>query len=139
MIDLRLDPGELFAGLNDGEELFLRVQGSSMSPFLRDGRDTVVLTKPVKLSKGAIVVFRRGDMFIMHRVVRVDGEKFTARGDNLSAPETDIPAANAAAMVKCVIRNGKKITPRSPLWFFHARVFSRPAVRKLASGLLSRR
>lgn len=139
MEQVNLNPEELFGELKDGEELYLRVQGNSMSPFLKDGRDTVVLTKPVKLRRGAVVVYRRGRMYIMHRVISVDGDVFTAWGDNLSTPEKDIPADSAVAMVKAAVRKGKRITPKSPTWNFYSKVFIFPAVRKLIRKLLSRR
>ncbi len=139
MMTVALNPEELFGSLKPGEELCLRVQGNSMSPFLKNGRDTVVLTKPVRLKKGAVVVFRRGGMFIMHRVISVNGDVFCALGDNLSSPETDIPVGNAVAMVKAVVRKGKKLTPHSPTWLFYSKVFTIPAVRKLIRKSAARR
>lgn len=139
MGEITFNPEELFGELKNGEELYLRVQGNSMSPFLKDGRDTVVLTKPVKLKKGAVLVYRRGRMYIMHRVISVDGDVFTALGDNLSAPEKNIPADSAVAMVKAAVRKGKRITPKSLTWIFYSKVFVIPAVRNLIRKLLSRR
>ena len=58
----------------------LRVKGFSMRPFLRNGRDVVVLSpmEGVEVCEGMVVLFRHGGKHILHRVRRV-GQDGTLR------------------------------------------------------------
>lgn len=116
---------------NTEDELFLRVQGTSMQPFLFNGRDTVVLKKPEKIKKGDIVVFRYHGNYVLHRVIKTDGEKFTALGDNLSFPEKDVPVSDIVSKVTAVNRDGKELTPSSLVWLFFSRIYIHQPLRKL--------
>lgn len=58
----------------------MRVKGFSMRPFLRNGRDVVVLSpmEGVEVCEGMVVLFRHGGKHILHRVRRV-GQDGTLR------------------------------------------------------------
>ena len=74
-IDNRLFFDEAMKQLEQGNKVRMRARGSSMVPFIRDGRDVLVLERPGAAS------FRRGrllaallpgeDRYVIHRVVRL--------------------------------------------------------------------
>lgn len=130
-----LDAKEVFGWLDDCGELHLKVQGSSMSPFLHDKTDSVFLVKPQKIRRGDIVVFERNGCYIMHRVISVDNGFIDTLGDNLDIPETHIPLGNVAAVAVGAVRKGKKISTRSLIWKFYGRIYIIPAVRKVLRKL----
>ncbi len=132
MEKITLEARDLFENLGD-DELTLRVQGISMQPFLVDGRDFVTMKKPDrKLRKGDIIVFRYGSVYLMHRVLSFDSDGFiTAMGDYTFCPETRIPPENVKAIVFSAVRDGKRITEKSPEWLFYSKVFINTGVRKL--------
>ena len=59
-----------------GHSVSVPVAGSSMSPFLAGGRDTVFFSRPdTPLRRGDIVFYERASgQFVMHRIRRGAGE-----------------------------------------------------------------
>lgn len=57
--------------------------GVSMFPMLRNRRDTVII-HPVSehLKKYDVLLYRRGDDYVLHRVVKVLEDGYLIRGDN---------------------------------------------------------
>lgn len=122
---------EVFSWLNDCERLQLRVQGTSMSPFLRNREDSVVLAKPEKIKKGDIIVFERNGYYIMHRVISIKNGFVDTLGDNLITPEKDIPVERVVAVVSNAVRNGKEIDTKSIVWNFYSKIYIHPVIRKI--------
>lgn len=58
--------------------------GISMYPMLRNRRDTIVL-KPVtkRLKKYDVPLYKVGDRYVLHRVIKVLPDCYIIRGDNL--------------------------------------------------------
>lgn len=75
--------------LLEGRDATLTPQGNSMQPFIRGGVDTVVLRKMPDVREGDIVLFcLPEEKFILHRLIRVEGEELTFMGDgNLRGEE----------------------------------------------------
>lgn len=73
-IEDRLKEDGIYAGLTTGV---------SMRPMLRTGRDTILIS-PVegRLKKYDVPLYRRGDAYILHRVIRVCEDGYEIRGDN---------------------------------------------------------
>lgn len=96
-IDMQLSIAE------EGNEVSLQVEGSSMSPFLVNRRDYVFFTKLTDLPKrGDIALFRRTDgSYILHRVIRITDEGYYFLGDNQNA--CDIEGPVASEQIKAVI------------------------------------
>ena len=117
---------QLLSGVLDQDAAVpLVVTGSSMAPFLADGRDTVYLSKisrPVR--RGDIVLYRRksGEL-VLHRVWRLDGNEFTMVGDAQLIPEPGIGPEQLLAVVTAVRRKGKLLTATSPLWLFYGKIW----------------
>lgn len=62
--------------------------GVSMLPMLRQGEDRVVLVPPqFPLTVGTVVLFRRGESLVLHRIVAIRAEWYRIRGDNCVSSE----------------------------------------------------
>ena len=69
--------------------------GVSMLPMLKDRRDTiVVLPKTERLKPLDVALYKRGDLYVLHRVLSVTPNGYIIRGDNCysdeNVPETDV-------------------------------------------------
>lgn len=73
-----------------GQEVVLTITGNSMSPFLRDKKDQVVLTAcdPMALQPGDVPLYQRQNgKYILHRIVeRDDGVVRTRFGEDKPLP-----------------------------------------------------
>ena len=73
---------EIIKLIDDGHTVTLRLKGFSMRPFLEDGRDKALLTKPISPKVGDPVLAEITPLhFVLHRIINIDGEKVTLRGD----------------------------------------------------------
>jgi hypothetical protein len=114
IIDTVKDADALIEILSTGAVFPLVVTGSSMRPFLREGRDTVSLRKTDTLRKGQIVFFRsRGGGFTLHRIRKIyrDG-RLLINGDAQWWCEIVFPAQVLAEVIS-ITRNDKIIDPCS--------------------------
>lgn len=68
--------------MNEGHTVTLNLRGFSMRPFLEDNRDKALLTKAREVHVGDPVLAEVSPAhFVLHRVVAIDGEAVTLRGD----------------------------------------------------------
>lgn len=73
---------EIVKLVNDGYNVTLLLRGRSMRPFLEDGRDKALLTKVDNPKIGdPILAEVRPNFYVLHRIVGIDGDKITLRGD----------------------------------------------------------
>lgn len=57
--------------------------GVSMYPMLRDRRDTIIVTRcEGRLKKYDVALYKRGDSYVLHRVIKVLPDSYIIRGDN---------------------------------------------------------
>lgn len=79
---------EIVQLLMEGHTVTLCLRGYSMRPFLEDGRDKALLVKAenVKVGMPVLAEISKGH-FVLHRVVDIDGDKVTLRGDGNIAVE----------------------------------------------------
>ena len=73
--------GEVAAVLDEGREAVITPTGNSMLPFIRGGRDRVVLRREPNLAVGDIVLVHTGGRYILHRIVALEGDAVTLMGD----------------------------------------------------------
>lgn len=96
--------------LEAGGRVTLAVTGSSMLPYLRQGRDRVCLTAPDRaLRRGDILFFRRptGE-WVLHRLMRHTADGYVVSGDAQFWIEFVKPE-QIAAVVMAVERKGKSV------------------------------
>lgn len=102
-----------------GHSVSVPVAGSSMSPFLAGGRDTVFFSRPdTPLRRGDIVFYERASgQFVMHRIRRVhrDGS-LDILGDAQTETETGILPQQVFARATAVSRKGRQLQPGDFLW-----------------------
>ena len=113
--------------LENGEELPLPVQGSSMAPFLADRRDLVWVRKPTEpLKVGNVVLYQRSNgQYILHRIHSIQTDSFTMVGDAHQVLEPGIRREQIFGQVTRVFRKGKQLGPESFCWKFFAVVWIR--------------
>lgn len=117
--------------LKESGTVTLPVQGRSMLPFLKEGRDRVVLSLPDgNFRKGDIVVYHRGKAYVMHRIISVSGNTVSIMGDNETNPDSGVNIENIVAAVEKAERKGRMINKNNLIWKFFSSVYIRPRVRK---------
>lgn len=108
--------------IETGEPITVNVKGNSMRPFLMSDSDSVIaVCADNQIKKGDICFFyRMNKTVVMHRVVRIDGNKCWFCGDSQKSAEGPIDKNCILAKVISVIHNGKKYDENS----FYFRFFS---------------
>ena len=112
---------EAAALLAEGRDVELQAKGDSMLPFIVGDRDSVILRKEccVTPRPGDIVLARRGSgNYVLHRIIGVDGDKVTLRGDgNVRGTEFVRREDILGKVVKVVHPSGKACVPgRARFW-----------------------
>ena len=125
ILDATKDGDDLLQLLDSGAVISLIVTGASMLPFLRDGRDIVLLQKTEQPKKGQILFFRRrNNAFVLHRIRKIlpDGN-FLVNGDAQTWCEIVVPQ-QVVAIVIGITRNGRThsvnsiiLRLRDALWY----------------------
>lgn len=89
-------------------------QGDSMAPMLETGDRVVIVpvTKPLK--KYDVPVYRRGDHFTMHRIVKITSGGYVICGDNRTYLERDITDKDIVGVLDGFYKDGKFVDAKSP-------------------------
>lgn len=84
----------------------LYAKGTSMQPFIRQEKDSVLLGKPTfPLKKYDIILYqRKNGQYVLHRIVGVQAESYTLRGDNQIVKEPGVKQDQIIAVVKGIYR-----------------------------------
>jgi hypothetical protein len=77
---------EVIRLLEEGHTVTLPLKGYSMRPFLENQRDKALLAKPQNIATGDPVLAEiQPGHYVLHRIIRIEGNNVTLRGDgNLS-------------------------------------------------------
>ncbi|MBQ7433261.1 MAG: S24/S26 family peptidase [Lachnospiraceae bacterium] len=113
--------------VENGQEVSLKISGSSMMPFLIHERD-MILFGPVKgeLKKGDMVFFQRQEgQFVMHRICKITPEGYYIVGDAQVVIEGPIKREQIFAKVNRARRKGKWIDENDFWWKFFEKVWIR--------------
>jgi len=130
--------------LREGKEVSVLVSGGSMTPFLADKRDTIIVSPPDNtFHRGDMVFYQRSNgRYIMHRVHHVDSNNMLyIVGDAQTAIEGPVEPFRVFGVVKQVIRKGKLIDKNDFWWFFFEKIWIRivplrPALRRLYTWIV---
>ncbi len=107
----------------DGK-LVYKTKGSSMRPMLRENRDLVVIEKPDgRLCRFDVALYRRGQAYVLHRVLRVRERDYAIRGDNTYRMETGITDADVLGVLTSFVRDGKEYAVTDPSYRFYVRLW----------------
>ena len=84
--------------------------GVSMLPLLRQGRDlfTVRRKGAERCRRGDVVLYKRKEQYVLHRVVEVRTDDYVILGDNCSAKEYGVRDADILGVMTGFVRNGKE-------------------------------
>ena len=97
--------------LSDGDNVRLRLKGNSMFPLLRNNKDVVVLAPCTgeKLVPMDVVLFRyRGD-YVLHRIVRREGDRLLMQGDGVYASFEQCMVGDVVGRVIAVCRPSGRV------------------------------
>lgn len=98
--------------LDEGREVVLRAKGNSMLPYIRDGRDSVVLKKSDSYGVGDIVLVQLPGRFIMHRIIKAECGSFTMMGDgNIRGTESFTAEDILGKVIWIVKDDGRRVAP----------------------------
>ena len=87
--------------------LVYKTRGVSMEPMLRQDRDLVVIRIPSsRLKKNDVALYKRGDSYVLHRVIDVRDGFYLIRGDNTYAIEK-VPDSDVIGVLTEFNRKGK--------------------------------
>lgn len=102
---------EIRRTLAEGKQVELKAKGNSMLPFIRDGRDSVLLERPTKIRVGDILLGEYApDSFVLHRFVRKENGRLVLMGDgNLRGEEKCFPGNIVARVVRIIRPNGRSV------------------------------
>lgn len=95
--------------LESGGEFRMYPSGTSMLPLLRQGRDSVSLSKPSGyLNKNDIAFYRRDNgAYILHRVIKSENGVYTMCGDNQVVTEENVGHDSVIGVVTRIFRDDK--------------------------------
>ena len=100
--------------LDEGREVELQPKGNSMLPFIRQGKDNVLLKKQEPKKWDIVLARIAPDRYVMHRVIGEQGTNLTLMGDGNIAGYEHCKKEDVLGVVIKIIKNGKKeITPPS--------------------------
>ena len=87
--------------------LVYKTRGVSMEPMLRQNRDLVTIRVPAsRLRKFDVALYKRGEKYVLHRVIGVASDHYLIRGDNTYTVET-VPDSAIIGVLTAFKRKGK--------------------------------
>lgn len=110
--------------LNRDGMLVYKTKGVSMEPMLRQNRDLVIIrTTSVRLKKYDVALYKRGNEYVLHRVIDVKNGYYLFRGDNTYALE-NVPDKAVLGILTGFQRKGKKHDVSAMGYCLYARIWS---------------
>ena len=84
-------------------------RGFSMWPLLHQNKDLLVIRKPDReLRKNDIVLFKARTKYLLHRIVKIDGETIITDGDHNAFKDHPIPKDRVIGILTSFVRDGKE-------------------------------
>lgn len=113
--------------VEEGRDVSLTISGNSMAPFLKDGRDAILISPIIgQMKKGDMAFYqRKSGQFVMHRIHHVKQDGFYFVGDAQSYIEGPILREQIFGIVTKVCRRGKWIDDKNLCWQFYSKVWIR--------------
>lgn len=102
--------------LREGERVTIALRGTSMYPTLGEGDRITIEPLRETPSVGDVVLFRYAGHHLLHRVIAVDGERYTMQGDNCYGTEQALRTDIVARLVAAHRMDGRVFTIGNPGW-----------------------
>lgn len=97
----------------EGTKVTFTPKGISMHPFIRGGRDSVVLGQMHDLRIGDIALARIGVNYVLHRVICIDADVVTLMGDGNIVGTEKCSRTDILAVALTILKDGREIDCRS--------------------------
>lgn len=121
--------------LSENKEVAVVVNGISMLPMLRGGKDIAVIERverPLKIGDVPLYRVPNSDKFVLHRIIKITPKEFIIRGDNVYHIER-VKEGDIIGVLKGFYKDGKytdcATSKAYKLYVFSNRLFYLP--RKL--------
>ena len=109
--------------LNRDGRLVYRTRGTSMEPMLRQNRDLVTIGVPAsRLNKYDVALYKRGKVYVLHRVIGVKSDHYLIRGDNTYAIE-HVPDSAVIGVLTSFTRKGRDYAVNEPGYQRYVRIW----------------
>ncbi|MBR5836751.1 MAG: S24/S26 family peptidase [Bacteroidales bacterium] len=96
--------------IKEGSQVSFTPKGVSMHPFIRGGKDTVLLDKPERIQKGDIALARVAPAtYVLHRVTSTTEDSIILVGDGNTVSMERCRHEDVIAVVTTIIKDGKPI------------------------------
>lgn len=104
--------------LSSGSTLVYTNVGKSMMPMLRQRRDLLTIERkpPGRLKKYDVPLYKRGDRYILHRIVEVTDTGYVIIGDNNVLFEYDVKDEQILGVLTGFVRNDPALLQRFMFW-----------------------
>lgn len=103
--------------LQEGRDVTLSPKGTSMLPFIKEGRDSVILRRLPDVEEGDIVLARLDNRYVLHRVLSANHNRLTLMGDgNLDITETCTKDDVLGTVIGVVRKDKSKKPSKGVLW-----------------------
>ena len=90
--------------VKEGVSVTLPVNGNSMLPFIIGGKESVILQPPGLTAVGDVVLaWVENRRYVVHRIIRIDGENVTLMGDGNIAGTEHCPLSGIRAKATHVV------------------------------------
>jgi signal peptidase I len=98
----------------ENQRIWWPFASNSMSPYIKEGDVVLVQHASRRFTVGDVVVFRRGEELMAHRVVSVRGRGedtiYRTKGDNLRFFDAPVHRSSVLGMVICIRKANKYIS-----------------------------
>ena len=93
------------------EKIYIaKTEGNSMFPMLMEGKDTVIILPPsFPLKKCDVPVYRKGNHYTMHRIIKITKKGYIICGDNRKIIERGIQNKDIVGVLFAFYHDGKMI------------------------------
>ena len=104
--------------------LVYRVEGRSMLPMLRGGRDAVII-RPAsgRLRPMDVALYRSGGKYVLHRVIAVGPQGYRIRGDNTYRLERGVTDGDVLGVLAGFVRKGRRYEASDWRWRLYGRAW----------------
>lgn len=104
--------------------LVYKTKGRSMEPMLHENRDLVIIEVPSsRLQKYDVALYKRGEQYVLHRVIAVGDGFYRIRGDNTYSME-HVSDGQVLGVLTGFTRKGKNHTRAESGYRFYVRFWN---------------
>ena len=112
--------------IEEGQEVIFKPKGMSMLPFIRGGRDSVLLRKADELKVGDIALAEISEgRYVLHRIEKIEGETIVLMGDGNLVGRERCRREDVMAIAVKIIKGSREIDCQSPGHLRNAEIWKR--------------